>query len=247
MASRIGFLDLPLEIRDQIYRLLFLKDEPIYPSLTRSGISESTALLRTNRQIYAEAVAVLYGQNAFLIRSAPAWKAPEFLNLLIAQRRDEFILRVTRHQGYSPMREYLPVPVSDTIKTLVCKAREHLRELHIPSHGITLDILKQLVTLLKHFPNLRRVEITYSTKTGIKDMDVVTVCRLLRDRLPVVVKIALFRRINYSEAVDISWMIEDRPFENWYNLPNVGEIKHAWSNGKGQTRCAVVVPAPQFL
>ncbi|RFU31534.1 hypothetical protein B7463_g4819, partial [Scytalidium lignicola] len=250
MPSGIGFLDLPLEIRDQIYRLLFLKDAPIYPSLSRAEISESTAFLRTNRQIYAEAVAILYGQNVFLIRSTPAWKAPEFLNLLITQRRDDYLLRVTSRgspPGYSQMPGYIPILVPDLIPTHVCIAKDYLREVRIPSHGISLDRLKQLFALLKHFSNLRRVEIIYSAIAGIRDMDVVSVVRLLRDRLPVVVKIVLFKRINFSEAIDISWMVEERPFETWYNLPKVGGIQHVWSNGKGQTRSATVVAAPQIM
>lgn len=246
MPPRIGFLDLPPEIRNQVYRLIFWKDGPIYPSLSKAGLADFTALLRTNRQIYTEAVAVLYGQNSFLLRTTPALKAPEFLHLLLTQRRDDYLLQpnLPRH---IQIPGYPKPPAANLVKAQVCIAKEYLRELHIPSHNITLDRLKQLFALLKHFRGLRRVEITYTAIAGIRDMDVVNICRLLRDRLPVIVKIVLFKRINFSEAMDITWMIEERPYEKWYSMPKVAGIQHTWSNGQGRTRSATIVAAPQIL
>src|SRR5271156_5108071 len=66
--SSTKFLEMPREIRDHIYSLMFLSDEPIYPSKDRSSISEYLGILRTNHQIYSEAVEVLYGRNTFQIR-----------------------------------------------------------------------------------------------------------------------------------------------------------------------------------
>ncbi|KAI9790259.1 MAG: hypothetical protein M1816_005284 [Peltula sp. TS41687] len=73
------FLDLPPEIRNKIYELLLVSDEPItrlapsqpekmhwdhlYHPIRHPGLS--TAILRVNKQIYAEASAVLYGANKF--------------------------------------------------------------------------------------------------------------------------------------------------------------------------------------
>src|SRR4051794_35626315 len=89
--ASLGLLDLPREIRDEIYTILFLSENQIiYPSKSRAKyISEATGLLRANSKIYREVVEILYGQNMFQIRGDPAFMAPEFLNLLIFQTRKE--------------------------------------------------------------------------------------------------------------------------------------------------------------
>ncbi|KAK7427967.1 hypothetical protein QQZ08_005580 [Neonectria magnoliae] len=75
-----GFLRLPLEIRDKVYReILVVK----FPILVRDGWRRiyarkrpgiDTAILRTSRQLYRETVRVLYGENTFLyrLRDAPS-------------------------------------------------------------------------------------------------------------------------------------------------------------------------------
>lgn len=68
---RTGFLDVPRELRDAIYELALVAEDPIdvFPSRV-SPISSrpkglSPALLRISRQIYNEAITVLYGLNTF--------------------------------------------------------------------------------------------------------------------------------------------------------------------------------------
>lgn len=137
IPNRKGFLNLPREIRDEIYGLFFLSDEKIvYPSRSRArSISEAINLLRANKQVYSEAVDILYGQNMFQIRGDPAFMAPELLNLLIFQRRKD-TLRQQTSSLHTP-----------------CKARHFLKRLSIPSHGISLDRLKHLFSLLQYFQN----------------------------------------------------------------------------------------------
>jgi hypothetical protein len=226
--SNAKFLEIPREIRDHIYSLMFLSDEPIYPSKDRSSISEYLGILRTNHQIYCEAVEVLYGRNTFQIRGSPARAAPEFLNLLTSQRREGYL-----HPSYWTV---------DTSK--VCLARHFLKRLYFPSYNMRLDRLKHLFSLLNHFPNLEYLRVVYE-KFGLTDMDVVSVCRLLRDRKPHLRNFLLYKRISYSEAEDISWMIWERPYRTW-SKDLSSSSRRTWKNQDGVLREAAVVSAPQI-
>ncbi|KAL2062628.1 hypothetical protein VTL71DRAFT_5700 [Oculimacula yallundae] len=226
-----NFLDLPREIRDIIYSLIFIVDGPLYPNRERAGMADSIALLRTNHQIYAEAVAILYGWNTFQIRGTPAWSAPEFLNLLGSQRREGFLRPSQWAVDMSPF----------------CLARHYLKRLYIPSHNINLDRLKHLISLLKYFPNLEYLRVIYNGSFGVKDMDVVNVCRLFRDRRPLVRNFILCKRIRYSEAEDISWMLWEDRYRNWSSVPAQEKMPHVWRSQDGDLREAVVVYAPQTI
>ena len=223
------FLDLPREIRDEIYSLLFVSESPMYPSKHRARVADQIALLRTNRKIYSEAVEVLYGKNTFQIRGEPRWAAPEFLHLLNCGYRDGFLQSPHRNPGFGK----------------VCLARYNLRKLHIPSHGISLDRLKQLFSLLKHFPKLEYLQVIYLGSSGLRDMDVVGVCRLLRDRLPLLRNLSLCKRISYLYAEDISWMVKEKPYKSWFQSQD--STPHMWGNQHGDLRVATVVEAPQNL
>lgn len=196
----IAFDILPREIRDQIYALAFLKNGTIYPNKERAGISEYIALLLVNRIIYAEAVQILYGWNIFQIRGVLArnGKSPEFLNRISGQRYHHTISHLqTAHTNH------------------VCLARFHLRKLYIPSHNISVDRLKHLISLLKYFPNLEYLRVVYLGSVGIRDMEIVNILRLLRDRRPLLKNFSLWKRTSYKEAEDITWMILEKPYQNW--------------------------------
>ncbi|GAB7360933.1 hypothetical protein MBLNU230_g0917t1 [Neophaeotheca triangularis] len=62
-----GFLDLPAELRNQIYNLAFVHEDPFNFS-SPQNFSRSAALLRTCRQIHDEGRTILYGENEFLFR-----------------------------------------------------------------------------------------------------------------------------------------------------------------------------------
>ncbi|TKA30332.1 hypothetical protein B0A50_02559 [Salinomyces thailandicus] len=60
-----GFLDLPAELRNEIYRLAFVADGKF--NLARpTNFARSAAFLRTCRQVHEEARDILYGENEFL-------------------------------------------------------------------------------------------------------------------------------------------------------------------------------------
>ena len=61
----VGFLDLPTEVRDQIYRELLL--QPIGYGAARQCREFETSILRANKQIHREASEVLYEENAWVI------------------------------------------------------------------------------------------------------------------------------------------------------------------------------------
>lgn len=227
-------LDLPREIRDHIYSLIFLSNGPIYPSRDRAGIAEYLGLLRTCQRIYSEVVETLYGRNTFQIRGEPRWKAPELLNLLGFQRRDGqsgFVLQ--------PSKSALCV-------SKICLARHHLKRLYIPSHNISLSQLKHLLSLLKYFPNLEYLRVVYIASFGVKDMEVINVCRMFRDVRPQLRTFVLCKRIRYSEAEDISWTL-CRPYRRWTSISNIPDTKHVWKSEDGALQKAVVVSAPQSI
>lgn len=63
-ASKRSFLDLPAEIRNQVYRLTFVSDEKLdfaYPN----NFSRSSSLLQTCRQVHEEGRSILYSENTF--------------------------------------------------------------------------------------------------------------------------------------------------------------------------------------
>ncbi len=231
VPSTIEFLDLPREIRDYIYIMIFLRNEPMYPSKDRAGVSEYAGLLRTNHQIYSEVIEILYSRNVFQIRGNPAWKASELLNLISGQRRDIYAIG--------------PIRPLETVS--VCRARFHLKKLYIPSHNISLDKLKHVISILKFFPNLEYLRIIYLASYSVKDMEVVSNCRLLRDRRPLLKNFTLCKRISYKEAEDITWMIQEKPYRNWTSVPAVDGKKHIWKNQDGVFREAMVVSAPQRI
>ncbi|CZT02095.1 hypothetical protein WAI453_002621 [Rhynchosporium graminicola] len=226
-----NFLHLPREIRDLIYSLLFVVDGLLYPNRERSGMAEYIALLRTNRQVYAESLEILYGRNTFQIRGTPAWSAPEFLNMLGSQRREGF---VRPSQWAIDMSKF-------------CLARQYLKRLYIPSHNINLDRLKHLISLLKYFPNLEYLRVIYNGSFGVKDMDVVNVCRLFRDRRPLVESFVLCKRIRYSEAEDISWMLWEERYRDWKSVEAETGMKHVWRSQDGDLKEAGIVYAPQRI
>lgn len=230
VAQSYGFLDFPREIRDLIYGIMFISEVPIYPSRDRASVVPYMNMLRVNKQIYSETLPFLYGKNTFQIRGHPAYKCPEFLNLLYSQRR----------QGY------LRLPPS--ISTLeLCLARHHLRRLNIPSYGIQLERVKHLFSLLKHFPNLEHIQLVYLGKRDLVDMDVINVCRLLKDRLPLL-NITLLKRINFSDTEDISWTLH-RPFYKWMPSSERPTSEHCWISPDfpDLSHHATVVSAPQKI
>jgi hypothetical protein len=61
--EQVGFLDLPGEMRNDIYRYVYLRSEPL------NGIDDKIPgiwLLATSKQIHEEASSIFYGENTFL-------------------------------------------------------------------------------------------------------------------------------------------------------------------------------------
>ena len=61
----VGFLDLSLEVRDQIYRELLF--QPIGYGAARRRHKFETSILHVNEQIHQEASRVLYEENAWVV------------------------------------------------------------------------------------------------------------------------------------------------------------------------------------
>ncbi|KAK7727441.1 hypothetical protein SLS57_002913 [Botryosphaeria dothidea] len=80
-STKRTFAELPAEIRNQIYRLLFVTKDTIRFSHP-VNFKRSSAFLRTCKQIYNEGRSVLYSENAFAFSRntgsrAPYWESQE--------------------------------------------------------------------------------------------------------------------------------------------------------------------------
>lgn len=64
-----GFLDLPSELRNQIYRLVLLEEDEI--TLKKNGFTEAPLLLAC-RRVRKETIAIFYLENKWLL-DAPDW------------------------------------------------------------------------------------------------------------------------------------------------------------------------------
>ena len=80
---------------------------------------------------------------------------------------------------------------------------------------------------------------------GVKDMDIISVCQLLRDRRPLLDNFILYKRISYTKAEDISWMVLEKPYRTWSRVSDDKYVRHVWKNQDGDLRKAVIVSAPQ--
>lgn len=66
-TKKIGFTDLPYEVREDIYRRIFVQETAI-DFTSRFGFSRSASFLRTCRMVHVEGRGILYGENAFHFR-----------------------------------------------------------------------------------------------------------------------------------------------------------------------------------
>lgn len=62
--NKVGFLDLPSELRNIVYRHLFVVKNP-FDFNKPSNFCRSSAFLATCRQVYEEGRSILYGENSF--------------------------------------------------------------------------------------------------------------------------------------------------------------------------------------
>ncbi|KAI5364000.1 hypothetical protein Slin15195_G096550 [Septoria linicola] len=89
-----GFLDLPAELRNDIYRLVFVTERPTINFAQPDNFSRSAALLRTCRQVYEEGRSILYTENAFAVERR-------------TQRYGSFWENEWRELGYLNVRKFM--------------------------------------------------------------------------------------------------------------------------------------------
>ncbi|KAF2218238.1 hypothetical protein BDZ85DRAFT_286529 [Elsinoe ampelina] len=76
LPGKVGFLDLPPEIRNEIYRATFIKDQRRFNFSTPSNFQRTTALLRTCRQAAHEGASMLYSESEFYFRRSTSSRTP---------------------------------------------------------------------------------------------------------------------------------------------------------------------------
>ena len=91
--TKVGFMDLPGELRNEVYAIVFKKNKNI-EFKGRSGFSHSSAFLRVNKQVHAEARKILYGENRFVFSHSVA-------------RLGKYYQQEWRETGYGHVREFL--------------------------------------------------------------------------------------------------------------------------------------------
>jgi len=73
------FLSLPPEIRNNVYELLVIKEDPIRVCSPRYAPSSFSVLLRLNKQINTEASTLFYCKNRFILGNGP-WGSTSLAN-----------------------------------------------------------------------------------------------------------------------------------------------------------------------
>jgi hypothetical protein len=91
--TKVGFMDLPGELRNEVYAIVFKKNKNI-EFKGRSGFSHSSAFLRVNKQVHAEGRKILYGENRFVFAHSVA-------------RIGKYYQQEWKETGYSHVREFL--------------------------------------------------------------------------------------------------------------------------------------------
>ncbi|KIX91985.1 uncharacterized protein Z520_12312 [Fonsecaea multimorphosa CBS 102226] len=92
VQNKIGFLDLPLELRLKTYRYLFREDKAI--EFDRREFSRSSHFLRTCKTVLEEGREVLYGENSFHFNRETAI-------------RGRYYEKVWKEVGYKDIRRFL--------------------------------------------------------------------------------------------------------------------------------------------
>ena len=92
-ATTGGFLKLPKELRDQVYRCLFVSKEPIVFN-KRDNFQHSAQFLSTCTTVASEGAAVLYGENAFHFSRT-------------ADRRGGYNDKIWKEIGFKDIRRFL--------------------------------------------------------------------------------------------------------------------------------------------
>ena len=94
------FLTLPGEIRNQIYNLLLIIPPPGVPRSLGGGSKISPQILNVCRQIYHEAIEVLYGKNTFIAHYSLLSQMPQLRRWHDPITSPALIARIRRYHIY---------------------------------------------------------------------------------------------------------------------------------------------------
>lgn len=143
------FLDIPLELRQEVYRFIFLAREPIdqrslvfKDEQTWQEWKKRTAILRVSRQVNGEALNVLYGENIFEVDVHHGNHNVVWNFSLANQLRIRRLQLVIRPEGISwvpPVRLNSPIwpqILSNLIKLCIVAQQP----LHLPTYSMDYDL-----------------------------------------------------------------------------------------------------------
>lgn len=162
MSKAFGFLDLPAEIKNKIYRLVLIRDSgPDVPSHQRLIRSLAPpALTLTNKQIFTEALPIYYAENLFYI-------------LLCGEKVHGSDRDTSHFNRFIGMMEYFGRRVTSSADQ---KPLQSIQNLIIQIH--TIDHLA--ISALEHFPFLQPAD--YSSVLAVSGLSRITMAFKSGDR-----------------------------------------------------------------
>ena len=148
-SSKAGFMDLPGELRNQIYLLAFKTEQQI-DFKGRKGFPHSAAFLRVNKAVYNEARVVLYGSNRFVFDQSTC-------------RTGRYYESQWKETNYRYIREFLTAIGPENI-SLITNIGLHLEDGTPSGHpGTSMNARrfennKDLYWILKHLARHGKIE-----------------------------------------------------------------------------------------
>lgn len=147
--NKVGFMDLPGELRNKVYLLAF-KDKKQVEFKSRNGFPHSAAFLRVNKTVYNEGRTILYGQNRFVFDQS-------------TYRVGEYYEHQWKEMNYSHIRKFL-TDIGPGNTSLITNVGLNLEDATPSGHpGTTMNARrfehnKDLYWILKHLARHSKLE-----------------------------------------------------------------------------------------
>lgn len=165
-SPRLGFHSLPPELRNRIYRMLFVKKQPVQ---LHSGynLSRSSQFLSYQRQVYQEGASILYGLNKFVFTRS-SYRVGRWFDSTISETgysHVEECLRAIGHNNLSLMRHVAFVFTDACRITTPELTLETRRFVNDP------DLERCLRRLGKYAKNLKTLSVNFQGKRTVARTD----------------------------------------------------------------------------
>jgi hypothetical protein len=201
VASKHSFLDLPAEIRNQIYRLAFVSEEKIdfaYPN----NFCRSSALLQTCHQVHEEGRSILYSENTFYLQRRKKERASRWTTDVceIGYEDIHFFLKTIGPANLSLLRK-LVVMFEDAQPSMNTHLKDADERRFTNDHNL-LDILRMLST----HTMLKTLDLCFQGRRTFYNRD----------------ETRFIERLTLIKADQVNCINNpDTPFSNWKGLSKI--------------------------